>query len=393
MSLHQRCLATLRKLERVWDVHGSIQPFQAVHAVECCGRLRDMDLARTWVRRSGIRAVELLELSRGPAQVSTRQTSLGVVEAELTTASGTRALVVGVSHADCNHRVLDCLAAVQPLGALVIERAGDTLHAGEEFAPHDAPLLALAAEEVGGSSPESWRPMEGLLGSSEELAMGHAFARGVPVLSGDRPQSVTWARAIAGQTPVDADELFEATVRQRPVPCPAVLDERDAVLCWTLRDAARRFGNVACVVGAAHVEGISQLWQQGDDALDALASAYTIEPKLPDPWDLPGAAVDSVAAVYGILDAVFAPHVKPSRHLPPLPGPACEVVARVRALYTSPEMRLAVFTAHELAELLQTHEDRTWDEALIEAQIWHESLATVRAARPCNGGPGHTPRP
>jgi len=161
----------------------------------------------------------------------------------------------------------------------------------------------------------------------------------------------------------ELDSLYSQKVRTGRPHSRYVLDERDAIMCTSLCTLALHSGvraragsgnsaAVFAIVGAAHVEPITELWRElcapaARERLALAASAAMHEPTMPSDRSAPDALIE-LGARYGLLDAIYAPSARPSRHLPPLSGAAAEAHRCTLERYSSADMQLAMLSREEL---------------------------------------------
>jgi hypothetical protein len=409
-----RWTSLLNRLELTRRSGLPLDPFLVVQAVECCERLGCFELAVDWLRSSRRTAIELF-CATADDECEPRERSVSAEALELASVRGGATLLVhGVRHGARDRAVVEAIVRAAPV-AVALEGGGEDAAPGATLERAEACQLGLIAAELAACRP-AYASAAGWLGArewdavlrargatTESLAIVAAWACGARVVSVDRPKGVTWARAVAGHSAAELDNLFAQKVRDGYPRSRFVLDERDTVMCAALRalTAASPTGaRVVAVVGAAHAEPIVALWHGLDAsrtraaALALAASAALATPPLP--------AAGEVALRAALLDEIYAPSARPSRHLPPLvDAQAIATYSATRACYAGADMRLAVLSRDELGAHVLDEQRReaaataggagaevgARARALADA-VW-ESLEPARAARPVNGGPGY----
>ncbi|KAG8460706.1 hypothetical protein KFE25_011481 [Diacronema lutheri] len=460
MAARERWLRTLNRLELTRRSGVRLESFIVQQAIECAEALGSFELAQDWVRASERSAIELfcaerVEQPDAPAACGEALEPTAVLAPLVP--GGSAVLLHGVRHGGCERGIARAIAAAQP-AAVALECGAEEAMPGTALERARACKSGLLAAELAHTrahhpSASSWLNSPGWAAvqrsaeRTESLALVSAWACGARVVALDRPKHMTWARCVAGHGLRELDELFAQKVTTGFPRSRFVLDEREAVMASTLAqlsaarlprgggaracgvgglEAARReecIGTerdtraltpapapVVALVGSAHVAPILKIWQRllrgGPRARDVLAlsaAAALTEPAQRAEADEPR----RVGAQYGLLDAIFAPSARPSRHLPPLSFVGETAQRLTIECYSSPDMALAVLPrdalrARVLAEQLGAPRDgasmgadtrgcvddgRTARARALADAVW-ESLEPVRAARPVNGGPG-----
>lgn len=439
----ERWVRILNRLELTRRSGTKLEPFIVQQAVECAEALGSLELAADWVAASGRSAIEIFCSKAGGGDTTDELPALLEPSAVLAPLSPGGAVVQlhGVRHSDCARGIARAIVRAAP-ATVALECAAEDAMPGMALERARACRAALLAAELSRSrgdgqsalswlSSAGWRDVLRSASSTESLAVVSAWACGARVVAIDRPKHITWARCLGGHSLRELDLLFEQKVVTGGPSCRFVLREREVVMASALATlsrptpaagGARSAPPIVAIVGSAHVAPLCALW--GELASDpsamarlALEAAATLaEPpaaaRRAEPRGGTAGALDERAssasasqqlgAKYALLDAIFAPSARPSRHLPPLSGPAADAYRLTLACYSGADMSLAVLPEEQLRAAVMSEQASQQPDAdsahpcsardgeaarALAGAVW-QSLAPMRAARPSNGGPG-----
>lgn len=235
---------------------------------------------------------------------------------------------------------------------------------------------------------------------TEQIAYVASLAVDAPLVYGDRPKGVTFARLFAASTAAQLDAAFgvqtaanydslagceqsgTSSTAAEDVFDRVVLRERDAFLYASLRAEARAAGAgkaIVGVVGSAHLGAVSSMFMARNEPPN-------LTPLLAAPTD---ASADD--PTYGVrrallerLLALRCPHEVAEEAAAVLgPVPASHVASYEATLevYGTPRMMLATLDREQLGRVA----------CGARGVDLYELLAPVRALRPSLGGAGHSP--
>ena len=262
-------------------------------------------------------------------------------------------------------------------------------------------IAQLAIRLQGLPDPTSSSVWKNLVSSnmvfSEHLAYIAAFASNSMLIHGDRPKWTTYRRMLLCPSVVDLDVAFgmqsasnyHDIVSHMQLPkdpdTPSLterilIEERDAVLLKSLREASLQAGSnalVVGVVGSSHLSGMKRLWKAGTwEGIAAQAMHLPSDNRNESPIDFGVRR----ALFDGVIRLTCRPDVTydAASTLGPPPRESMEAYELTSELYGSTRMLLATLDRDQLAEVCSGWRCDPW-----------EFLEPVRNIRPSQGGPGY----
>ena len=225
------------------------------------------------------------------------------------------------------------------------------------------------------------------------MAYVAALAVGAPLVFGDRPKSVTFARLLASGDAATLDAAFGAQAAAYYAEvcgaAPAafssddafevcVMQERDALLYTAMRREAQQAGpdaSIVGIVGSAHLEALSAAFAAAQQPLDP--SLLLTAPPPPDASGLGArqALLERLLALRCPAEAL----TETLAGMAELPEVEAATFAAVREVYGSARMLLAVLPPEQLARI-----------ACGLGSDFYAQLAPLRELRFLRGGPGFT---